>query len=300
MCIRDSVITATRREREEKGKNSSASVIFSVSLLTELANLLSAKAGFDKKEIGKITKLAQPLNKALTSYYKSNSGLFLRKGGTAYDDEIALLEAACAPRKAPTGYSAAGGHKKLLADLKECKSPARLEDILDNVRAMKNEIDKDAALKEVFLNEHVTTDILETIDYAFFTTKARDELLSALSKTDRWHLWVARNHWDLSDEEIGMSSDPKATIMALLELPELNTEYALGSLAKSAYLTDDLVPKVTPLLFTAPEVPAKVSNVLDGLLNSKLLSTNDWQTFESMAEDYQGSIGDLLGVISAN
>lgn len=104
--------------------------------------------------------------------------------------------------------------------------------------------------------------------------------------------------WLGIDNLLSKLDQPEIAMSALLEYTIKAENFVSQDLLNSKYLTENIAGELPLRAFSRDDTPAMVSSHLSKLLKESLKTPEQWLTFETLAQEYQGSIKDLLQLVT--
>ena len=100
------------------------------------------------------------------------------------------------------------------------------------------------------------------------------------------------------DNLLGKLEDPELAMESLLTYTIKEENQVSQEILNSRYLTESIAGKLPLRALSRNETPAMVNSFLSNKLKDSLTTAEQWLTFETLAVEYQGSIDDLLHLVT--
>ena len=104
--------------------------------------------------------------------------------------------------------------------------------------------------------------------------------------------------WMGIDSLLGKLDDPELAMESLLAYTIKEENQVSQEILNSRYLTESIAGKLPLRALSRNETPAMVNSFLSNKLKDSLTTAEQWLTFETLAVEYQGSIDDLLHLVT--
>jgi len=124
-------------------------------------------------------------------------------------------------------------------------------------------------------------------------------IIKVLNSPEKIASIIARYSYLGVDDAFKHLNNPEAGILAMVKLVSSKGLHISEDLLNSKYLTEDVAKHLPLRVLSNENLPLMVSDLLSNVIKDNLLSEEAWLTFETLGEEFEGSILELLNLVNS-
>jgi hypothetical protein len=190
----------------------------------------------------------------------------------------------------------------LLSLASSASTPAEIATVITELEKRNggyNRFSRSAAVVVALVNNPVTSlnEISELVA-RYLNWQNRNLFANLTSDPDRVAVVASRMvYWDV-DAILERSSDPQASFATLLTMVSDGRRFPL-ELLQSKYFSVDLIGKLPLDILSNEETPVNVAQMIASYLDTSISDAETWATLETLGREFEGSIEDLVRMVSS-